>query len=186
MTSTDKLEPQPSGLLPTGPLARLGRLHDGLTWATFWLAVVCLAVIIVAFCVEVFSRYVLNAPTTWANAVSSYLLCIMIFAALPEMTRSSAHVAITMLLDRLPAAPAQALRTALTWSGVVACLLAAWITGADVLAQWRGDIWTIQSYPVPKWLISAFLPYGFVSAGLYFLRHALHDPRLPEPEGMGL
>ena len=181
MTSTDTIKPQPSGLLPT-----LGRWHDSITWLTFWVAVVCLAIIIVSFCFEVFSRYLLNAPTTWANAVSSYLLCIMIFAALPEMTRSSAHVAITMLLDRMPEAPAQTLRTLLALSGVVACFLAAWITGADVLAQWLGDIWTIQSYPVPKWLISAFLPYGFASAGVYFLRLAMRDPSLPEPEGLGL
>lgn len=170
----------------SGSFGALGRLHDGLTRLTFALAVACLGFIIVSFCFEVFARYVLNAPTTWANAVASYLLCIMIFAALPEMTRTSAHVAITFLIDGLPAGFAHAMRTAIALSGLIACLLAAWITGADVLAQWLGDIWTIQSFPVPKWLISIFLPYGFVSAGLYFLRLAMRDRSLPVPEGLGL
>ena len=170
----------------TSVAARLGRLHDGLTWLTFALAVLSLAVIIVTFCFEVVARYMFNAPTTWALALTSYLLCLMIFAALPEMTRTSSHIAITIVLDKLPAGPAASLRALINVLGVGACALATWITADEAFAHLVGNIWTIQSWPIPKWLVSGFIPYGFASAGLYFLRHLLRDPRLPAAEGVGV
>lgn len=167
-------------------MARLTQLHDGLTRLTFVLAVVSLAIIIATFCFEVVARYLFNAPTTWALAVTSYLLCLMIFAALPEMTRTSSHIAITILLDKLSGSAATAAHTFINLLGVVACGLATWITADEAFAHWIRDIWTIQSWPIPKWMVSIFIPYGFASAGLYFLRRMLRDPRLPRAEGVGV
>lgn len=157
-----------------------------MTQATFVLAIVCLAVIILAFCFEVVSRYAFNAPTSWALAVTSYLLCLMIFAALPEMTRTSSHVAITMVLERLPRAAVVHARRLINALGIIACGLATWITADEAFVHYVRDIWTIQSWPIPKWLISGFIPYGFASAGLYFLRLLLGDRSLPPAQEVGV
>ena len=169
------------GLLPS-----LGAAHDAVTRFSFDIAVACLAIIIVAFCFEVVARYVFGSPTTWALAVSSYLLLAMIFLALPEMTRTSSHVAITMLIDKLPTGAANVLRTTIHVLGIVGSAVAAWITTDEAIAHFVGDIWTIQSFPIPKWMVSGMIPYGFASAGLYFLRQAIGDPSLPKPEGVGV
>ena len=161
--------------------ALLGQAHDAVTRATFAVAVACLAIIIVAFCFEVAARYLFSSPTTWALAVSSYLLLAMIFLAVPEMTRTSSHVAITMLLDNMPTGSANALRTLIHLLGVVACAVATWITADEAIAHVAGNIWTIQSFPIPKWIVSVLIPYGFASSGLYFLRQVLGDTSLPKP-----
>ena len=40
----------------------------------------------------------------------------------------------------------------------------------------RDSIETILEWQVPKWWVSIFIPYGFLSAGLYFLRHIAERP----------
>ena len=57
-----------------------------------------------AYAFEVVARYFFNSPTEWANAIVSYLLCAVIFLALPEQTRRRAHITITILMDRAGAA----------------------------------------------------------------------------------
>jgi hypothetical protein len=41
---------------------------------------------------------------------------------------------------------------------------------------------TISAYPVPKWLVSIFIPYGMLSSGLYFLRDLVSDHTSASPE----
>lgn len=165
-----------------GVLGRLGGVHDAVTAASFQLAVVCLGIISVAFCYEVAARYAFNAPTVWANPLVSYLLCAMIFLALPEMTRTSQHISINILVGALPDPAAAAINQVIRAVGLVACLLAAWITGTETGAQITGNIWTISYFPVPKWIVSIFIPYGLLSAALYFLRQIAGDRPAPIEE----
>ncbi len=167
-----------------GVLHHFGRAHDVLTQVSYQLAIVCLGVIAVVYCYEVVLRYAFNAPTTWANPLVSYLLCALIFLALPEMTRTSAHISINLLIDAVSAPLANALNQIIRVIGVFACLLGAWITGGETGAQFIGNIWTISYFPIPKWLVSIFIPYGFVSAGVYFLRQFLGDRAKADTRGV--
>jgi TRAP-type C4-dicarboxylate transport system permease small subunit len=151
--------------------AKLATVHDGLTWAGFGAAAVCLAAIVCAFCYEVVSRYFLNAPTEWASPVVSFALCAMIFLAMPELTRRAAHIAINTLPDHLSARHRAMLLALVRIVAAVACLLAAWFSGSETLDQLRQEIWTSPPFAVPKWTISIFVPYGMLSSGIYFLRH---------------
>ncbi len=161
-----------------------GRAHDVLTQVSFQLAIACLGIIAVVYCYEVVLRYAFNAPTTWANPLVSYLLCALIFLALPEMTRTSAHISINLMIDAVSPPVANALNQIIRVTGVFACLLGAWITGGETGAQFTGDIWTISYFPIPKWLVSIFIPYGFVSAGIYFLRQFLGDRAETDTRGV--
>lgn len=158
-----------------GALGALGRAHDLLTAASFQLAIACLGIISVVYCYEVVLRYAFNAPTTWANPLVSYLLCALIFLAMPEMTRVSAHISINLLTDAVPPRIGDMLSQIIRAVGMVACLVGAWITAGETGAQFVSGIWTISYFPVPKWIVSIFIPYGFLSAGLYFLRQLLGD-----------
>jgi len=149
---------------------RLTELHDALTSASFMAAACVVAAIAASFCYEVAARYFFSAPTSWANAIVSYLLCAAIFLAVPELTRRRAHVAITLLPDRLAPPQARLLARAIALAGAAACLLAAWFTGSATIEQLQAGIDTISAYPVPKWWVSIFIPYGLLSASLYFIR----------------
>lgn len=116
------------------------------------------------------ARYFFAAPTSWANAFVSYLLCVAIFLAVPELTRRRAYVAINLLFDRLSPKSALVLNRLIRLAGAAACLLGTWITGNATLDQIKLGIDTISTYPIPKWWVSIFIPYGLLSSALYFLR----------------
>lgn len=153
----------------------LADVHDAITRVSFQVAVACLGVVAVAFCYEVVARYAFNAPTVWANPIVSYLLCALIFLALPEMTRTAQHININILVDAVSPATSSAMRSLVRLIGCAACLLGAWITGVETRDQIVSGVQTISFLPVPKWWVSVFIPYGLLSAGLYFLRQLLGD-----------
>jgi TRAP-type C4-dicarboxylate transport system permease small subunit len=154
---------------------KLADLHDAITSASFAGAAAVLGAIAFSFCYEVTARYFFAAPTSWANAFVSYLLCAAIFLAVPELTRRRAHVAISLLLDRLPPKSAVALNRIIRAASAAACLLATWITANATLDQFNLGIDTISTYPIPKWWVSVFIPYGMFSSGIYFIRDLARD-----------
>jgi len=166
-----------------GLLKSLADFHDGLSAISFQLAVGCLGVITVAYCYEVAARYAFNAPTVWANPLVSYLLCATIFLALPELTRTSEHISINILVDALPPPVAAVFNQLIRLVGSFACMLGAWITMTETGAQITGGIWTISYFPVPKWMVSIFIPYGFASAGIHLLRQLAGDRHAASTSG---
>jgi TRAP-type C4-dicarboxylate transport system permease small subunit len=161
----------------------LFRWHDKLTEASKWLAVLLLVAIAFSFSYEVLARYVFNAPTQWANAFVAYFLGAAIFLVVPELTRANSHVTINLIYDALPPGPRRALEQ---FARVVAgcmCLFAAWFCGTETFDQFRGGIETISAWPIPKWWISIFVPYGFASAALYFFRQ-LREAPAPQTESI--
>jgi TRAP-type C4-dicarboxylate transport system permease small subunit len=154
-------------------LDRLGAVHDTITKLGFGAAGLCLSVVVCSYCFEVVSRYFLSAPTEWASPLVSYALCVMIFLAMPELTRRSAHISINILLDSVSPARAGVLTWIVRVVATIACLLAAWFSGNETLAQFNQDIWTSPPFATPKWTVSVFVPYGMLSSGIYFLRQIL-------------
>ena len=161
----------------------LYKLHDAVTIAGNYLAMAALFVICLSFCYEVVARYIFNAPTLWANALVAYLLCIAIFLAAPNLTRVNEHVTINLLRDALPPGVRAVFGQVLRLVACAMCFFAAWFCAVETLNQYTGGIGTILEWEVPKWMISIFIPYGFLSAGLYFLRHVFDPP--PEPGNDG-
>ncbi|MFN0304029.1 MAG: TRAP transporter small permease [Burkholderiales bacterium] len=151
-------------------LGRLGAIHDTITTAGFAAAGICLATVVCSFCFEVVSRYFLSAPTEWASPLVSYSLCAMIFLAMPELTRRAAHISINILLDSASPARAAVLLWIVRAIAIVACLLAAWFSSNETLAQFNQGIWTSPPFATPKWTISIFVPYGMLSSAIYFIR----------------
>ena len=78
----------------------LARVHDGLTEASRHAGAFALAVIVFAYCFEVMSRYIFNAPTTWASELVSYAFCISVFLLLPHLTQTRGHVAVTIVMGK--------------------------------------------------------------------------------------
>ena len=162
--------------------ARILMLHDAVTRVSFAASAIILALIAISFSYEVVARYFFGAPTSWANAFVAYFLCASIFLAAPELTRRRAHVAVTLLADRVSPSVRAVLNRIVLAAGTGACLLAAWITANATADQFTIGIDTISAYPVPKWLVSIFIPYGMLSSGLYFLRDLVSDHASAKPE----
>ena len=153
-------------------MRRLAAIHDGLSRAGFILAAGILAFISAAYCYEVVSRYFFNAPTIWASPLVSYALCLTIFLALPDLARRGLQISID--LHEAWASPAllSRLLRVTNFVAAVCCIGAAWITGQQAWSEFSLGVLTNTYLPIPKWWLFVFIPYGFLSGGIYFLRHA--------------
>jgi C4-dicarboxylate transporter DctQ subunit len=150
----------------------LAALHDRLTTFSFGAAMLALAIIAISFCYEVVARYFFNAPTVWASPFASYGLCASIFLAMPELTRNSSHIALNFLDDFLSRDRALTVRRIIQVIAAVTCAIAAWITGQAAWSDFTFGITTNTYFPIPKWWLSAIVPYGMASSAIYFLRQA--------------
>ena len=89
----------------------------------------------------------------------------------------------TFIFDILP----KKLVTPAVWityaMGALACGFAAWITLDETLRQYYNDVHIMAVKPVPKYLVSFFLPLGFASSTIHFIR--MLDWRMIDPETAG-
>jgi TRAP-type C4-dicarboxylate transport system permease small subunit len=162
-------------------MARVTSLHDAITRGSYQLAALIVILIACSYCYEVAARYFFNAPTSWANAVVSYLLCAVIFLAMPEQTRRHTHIAITVLVDRAGATRRRIWQMLIAVIAAATCFAVFWISASETWAQFRDGVLTVATYEIPKWWISIFIAYGLLSSALYFLRKALDPHDAPQP-----
>lgn len=152
--------------------ARLGRAHDAVTQAGFFLAKLCLVSIVGSYTFETVARYAFASPTSWSNEVVGYALCIGTFLAMPELTRRNGHIAITFVLETLPPRPRRWLGAAIAVVAGLVCLAIAGISFQENVRQVVKEVVVVAMNPFPKVWISAWITYGFLSSGLHFLRLA--------------
>ncbi len=145
-------------------------LHDKITDVGFQLGILCLAIILFAYSFEVISRYFFSAPTWWADEAVSYSLCIGCFLMMPHVTREKGHVAVTFLIDLLPAKKAKVAYWFIYLMCFVACALATWINLDENIRQVVKDVHMMKVKPFPMYYISVFLTFGFGMSALHFLR----------------
>ncbi|MEJ8569979.1 TRAP transporter small permease [Microbaculum marinum] len=146
-------------------------MHDGITLVGYLGAVICLIVIVFSYSYEVGARYLFSAPTTWASSLVSYMLVLMVFLAMPELTRARSHIFITIVLDSMPERRALWFQRVSFLVAAFACLLAAWFCFDATAQQYVRGISTVNEWGVPKWLLTWAIPYGLASTSIYFLRH---------------
>lgn len=88
-------------------------------------ALVGIPALVVVVGVDVFLRYVLNAPLLWGAEVSALLLLVTFFASLPHCTAHDGHIRMELLYDRMsPAGKAVADMVSALCGLVVAGMLA--------------------------------------------------------------
>ncbi|MEM8552241.1 MAG: TRAP transporter small permease [Pseudomonadota bacterium] len=154
-------------------ISALGTAHDASSRWLFVLAGIALCAAVCLYVFEVFMRYALGAPTTWSGEAVQYCLAIVIFFALPDITRRSAHVAIDIVPSALPEGPAWMLGRLNATLGAGACAVAGWIVAGEALRQFDRGLMTNAANPIPRWWITAVIAVGFSSAALHFLRLGL-------------
>jgi TRAP-type C4-dicarboxylate transport system permease small subunit len=151
----------------------LGRLHDAVTKIGFALAGACLVGIVIAYTYEVGARYFFNSPTTWASSLVSYLLCAIVFLAMPEVTRDRVHIFIGVFLDDMDPKAAAKVQLTTYVVAALACFFAAYFCFSTTLGQFKSGISTVNEWRIPKWALSVLIPYGLFSSGIYFVRQVL-------------
>ncbi len=145
-------------------------IHDRLTQLAAALAAIGLICIVASYAYEVVTRYFFNAPTAWVSDFVSYALCASIFLALPKVTKDRGHVAVTILVDVMPARISDVVHSCINLVGFASLGFAAWVSLQENIRQYAKNIETLAIVPVPQWWISSFITFGLALSALYFLR----------------
>ena len=156
-------------------LKHINRITNSLTTLGVVIASGALMFIVIAYCYEVVSRYFFNQPTLWASDLVAFLLFFSIFLMIPEVTRSGGHVSVTLLEDRLSERASDCLSRILALISAAICFAVAWISGVENVRQYIYEITTVSVYPLPKWILSSAITYGFGLSGVQFLLAYFHN-----------
>jgi TRAP-type C4-dicarboxylate transport system permease small subunit len=152
-------------------LSNLCTLQDRITQFAVALAAIGLMLIVTSYVYEVVTRYFFNSPTAWVSDFVSYALAACIFMALPRVTKDKAHVAVTILVDILPAKFAGTVHTAVSIIGFICLAIAAYVSLQENIRQFTKNIETLAIIPIPQWWVSGFITFGLALSSLYMLRY---------------
>ena len=146
------------------------RVHDRITYGLFAVGVILVALIGVLYVYEVASRYFFDAPTDWGNDTSSFMLSAATFLCIPQLVKDGGHVAVTIIFQYAPAGMALWVARITAIAGAIVCAIAAYMAFEETSRQIVNDILTNTTTAIPKWWVTAFIPYGLANASLYFVR----------------
>lgn len=121
---------------------------------------------------DVGSRYLFNAPISWAyEVVNNYLMPGLFFLAVSHTLKAHSHVSVDILHNYVG-------RTTRYWFETISMLLAvpafalcAWVSAGHTLEEFQAEAQSSTGLPVPSWTISIGFPIGF---GMLTLRVALN------------
>jgi TRAP-type C4-dicarboxylate transport system permease small subunit len=81
---------------------RHDRVSASISWVSKWVAGGCLAAIVVLITVQVFCRYVLNAPLSWPEELASILFISMTYLGALVLPALRQHVSVDVFYLLLP------------------------------------------------------------------------------------
>ena len=119
---------------------------------------------------EVSARWLGFRPPVWPQAISEFTMLYATLFGAPWILRRAEHVQVTTLVAVFPAGARPALSRVMSFIGMVVCLLVAWY-GLRVTLMAQGL--EIRSFEMPKWLVYAPIPLGFLLLAIEFFRHTL-------------
>jgi C4-dicarboxylate transporter DctQ subunit len=140
-------------------LARWNRLEEILIGSL-------LAVMVIITCLQVVLRYVFDSGIVWGLEATSYAFLWMVLLGLSYGVRTNSHIAVDLLLTRLPRKSRRLVLLLSVTLGLIYTLTMLYGTTIYVESLYRLAI-DAQNIPLPKWILSSGLPLGFL---LLFLR----------------
>jgi TRAP-type C4-dicarboxylate transport system permease small subunit len=174
----------PKGDLLRGRLSGAMRMVDFLSDLGLWIAMTALGLIVLAYNFEVIARYLFDAPTRWSAELVSYLLLIASFLAMPRLTRDGGHVAVTVLLERLPARLHHRGARLIACLGACICFAMAWIAAEETMRQFDRGVRMMAAIPIPKAFISVWIVWGMGLSACQFAFLAVSGPVHGQPDAL--
>jgi C4-dicarboxylate transporter DctQ subunit len=154
-------------------LARIRAAADHLE-ETFM--VVTLAAMTLLTFVQVVLRYVFGTGFVWSLEVTQYLFAWLVLIGLSYGARTQAHIAVDAVTRRLP--PRAAHAVALVALSLALAYCAAMIYGSAVFVDRLMALGNnARDIPLPRWLLTAVMPFGFGLLAVRLLQAAWDELR---------
>jgi TRAP-type transport system small permease protein len=128
--------------------------EDWLAFALFW------ALAFIVF-LQFFTRYILNDSLAWTEEIARYGLMAVTFVGAAMVTRRNSHIAVVLLTELLPEAPARLLRALIDSITLVFLALLAYFS---VLIVQRMQFQRMTVIDLPMSLV-----YGVVALGCFLM-----------------
>lgn len=142
---------------------RLRRLAELLERVLDGVLAAMLLIMTVAICYQVFGRYVLDRSPSWSEELARYLMVWVSLIGTAAVLRSSGHITVTVLTDRLPRA----------WLQAVLVLRDVAVLGVVFVLAWYGVLFAqlnhgqeSAAFEMPMSLPYAAIPVGAVLTGV--------------------
>lgn len=145
------------------------KIIDSVTKASFFVASLALALIVIIFCMEIIMRYFFAAPTSWGPDTVTFLFCASLMLAMPEVTRENSHIAVSIILDFSPHSFAQKFKLVLYAVSFCVVSYVFYVTMIEFVRLFEAGINTLGSFRVPKWIVFGFIPFGLGLSAIQFV-----------------
>ena len=119
-----------------------------------------LAAMVIITCLQVILRYVFDSGIVWGLEATSYAFLWMVLLGLSYGVRTNSHIAVDFLLTRLPSKSRRLLLLLAVALGLIYTLTMLYGTYIYVERLYLLEI-DAQNIPLPKWILSSVLPFGF-------------------------
>ena len=124
------------------------RLMDGLYLGAIWLAGAAIVLMSLIIPWGVFTRYVLGAGSQWPEPIAILFMMVFTFIGTAAAYRAGGHIAVTMLVERLPVALQRAAAHLVDALMALACLFVAFYGARLVMETMNQSISELPWLPV--------------------------------------
>jgi TRAP-type C4-dicarboxylate transport system permease small subunit len=157
----------------------LGALLDRLYLLCIWLAGTAIALMSVIIPAGVFMRYAMGFGAQWPEPIAILLMMVFTFIGAAAAYRSGGHIAVTMLVDRLPAALQGALAKLIHLLMLLVCGFVV-LYGSRLCLDTLGQ--SVAELPwLPVGVTYLAIPLGALFTAVFVLEHLLFGPQKHRP-----
>jgi TRAP-type C4-dicarboxylate transport system permease small subunit len=121
-------------------------------------------------CLDVAARNLKLFATPWALDVSEYLLYAITFLGAPWVLREEGHIAIELVVERLPARARAVTRMAADALGALVCAVLVYYAGRVFWRSYSANNLVYETFVFPEWYLYCLAPPVFLLLLLLFLR----------------
>jgi TRAP-type C4-dicarboxylate transport system permease small subunit len=153
----------------------LSGVLDKLYLTCIWMAGIAIALMSVIIPVGVFMRYVMGFGAQWPEPIAILLMMVFTFIGAAASYRAGAHIAVTMLVDRLPTGVQTWLARLIHALMLVVCGFVV-IYGSRLCLSTMGQ--AVAELPwLPVGVTYLPIPLGALITAIFVLEHLLVGPQ---------
>ena len=151
-------------------MRRLARVYDAAVVASAVVAGALIVLIFAAIFIDVTVHALGLQPPIWAASAVEYAMLYLTMLAAPWLVRKKAHIVIDVVRDQVSEAAQRSLEYIVYVIAIVACLIFTYYGAELTVATYQRGELDIRSFDVPRWLLYAPMPVGFLLLGIEFAR----------------
>jgi TRAP-type C4-dicarboxylate transport system permease small subunit len=150
---------------------------DALIDALALAAAALLCALVVLILVDVSARYLRLFSIPWSFEATEYMLYAITFLGAPWVLREEGHIAIELLVERLPAAAQRVVRRIADLLGATVCVVLFYFACRVAWRSYESATLVHKSFIFPEWWVYAGMPPVMLMLLGIYLRWLLRPPR---------